>query len=59
MVDARDGLLKGTRNAYNFVLTALDATQNWGVLDKSRHGEKCKKDFKYTIKRCLNSLDGK
>ncbi|XP_070701078.1 dynein axonemal heavy chain 8-like [Pempheris klunzingeri] len=56
MVDARDGLLKGTRNAYNFLLPALDA-QNWGVLDKSRHGEKFKKNFKYTIKRCLSSLD--
>lgn len=59
MIDARDGLLKGIRNAFNFVLPALDATQNWGALDKSRHGEKIKKDFKYTIKRCLNSLDGK
>ncbi|KAF3698755.1 Dynein heavy chain 8, axonemal Axonemal beta dynein heavy chain 8 Ciliary dynein heavy chain 8 [Channa argus] len=57
MVDARDGLLKGTRNTYNFVLKALDVTQNWGVLQDSRHGEKFKKNFKHTIKRCLSSLD--
>lgn len=59
MVDARDGLLKGTRNSFNFVLPALDAGQNWGVLDKCRHGEKLKKNFKYNIKRCFNALDGK
>uniref|UniRef100_A0A4W6EG55 Dynein axonemal heavy chain 8 n=1 Tax=Lates calcarifer TaxID=8187 RepID=A0A4W6EG55_LATCA len=59
MVDARDGLLKGIKNAFSFVLPALDATQNWGVLDKSRHGAKFKKNFKYTIKLCLSSLDGK
>lgn len=59
MVDARHGLLKGIRNAYNFVLPALDAKQNWGVLDKTRHGEKLKKNFKYTIKHCLDTLDGK
>ncbi|KAG7229074.1 hypothetical protein INR49_013193 [Caranx melampygus] len=58
MVDARHGLLKGIRNAYNFVLPALDAKQNWGDLDKTRHGEKFKKNFKYTIKHCLNTLDG-
>ncbi|KAM8851316.1 dynein axonemal heavy chain 8-like isoform 1-T4 [Spinachia spinachia] len=57
MIDARDGLLKGIKNAFNFVLPALDAAQNWGVLDKSRHGKQIIKDFKYTIKRCLNSLD--
>ncbi|XP_076601065.1 dynein axonemal heavy chain 8-like [Chaetodon auriga] len=57
MVDARDGLLKGISNAFNFLLPSLDAAQNWGVLDKSRHGEKLKKRFKYTIKRCLDSLD--
>ncbi|XP_041805872.1 dynein heavy chain 8, axonemal-like [Chelmon rostratus] len=56
MVDARDGLLKGVSNAFNFLLPALDAAQNWGVLDKSRHGEKLKKNFKYSIKRCLSSL---
>uniref|UniRef100_A0A7N8X5Q4 Dynein heavy chain tail domain-containing protein n=1 Tax=Mastacembelus armatus TaxID=205130 RepID=A0A7N8X5Q4_9TELE len=58
MVDARDGLLKGIKDAYSFVLPALES-QNWGVLDKSRHGEKYKKNFKYTIKQCLTSLDGK
>ncbi|KAM8728478.1 dynein axonemal heavy chain 8-like [Acanthopagrus schlegelii] len=56
MVDGRDGLLNGVKNAFNFMLPALDA-QNWGVLDKTRHGEKFKKNFKYTIKRCLSSLD--
>lgn len=58
MVDARDGLLKGTTNAFSFLLPALDAAQNWGVLDKSKHGGKLKKNFKYTIKRCLSSLEG-
>ncbi|XP_044223058.1 dynein axonemal heavy chain 8-like [Thunnus albacares] len=57
MVDAREGLLKGTRNAFNFLLPALDAAQNWGVLDKSRLGAKIKTNFKYTIQRCLSSLD--
>eukprot|EP00064_Thunnus_orientalis_P004446 superscaffoldBa00000405_g4458 len=57
MVDAREGLLKGTRNAFNFLLPALDAAQNWGILDKSRHGAKIKTNFKYTIQRCLSSLD--
>lgn len=59
MVDAREGLLKGTRNTFNFLLPALDAGQNWGVLDKSRHGEKIKSNFKYSMKFCLSSLDGK
>uniref|UniRef100_A0A3B4U7E5 Dynein axonemal heavy chain 8 n=1 Tax=Seriola dumerili TaxID=41447 RepID=A0A3B4U7E5_SERDU len=57
MIDARDGLLKGMRNAYNFLLPALDAKQNWGVLNKTRRGAKLKKNFKYTIKRCLSTLD--
>uniref|UniRef100_UPI0037E892BB dynein axonemal heavy chain 8-like n=1 Tax=Semicossyphus pulcher TaxID=241346 RepID=UPI0037E892BB len=56
MVDARDGLLKGIRNTFNFVLPALDA-QNWGVLNKSRHGEKFKNNYKYNLKRCLHFLD--
>lgn len=59
MVDAREGLLKGTRDAYSFLLPALDAAQNWGVLDKSRHGKRFKKNFKYSMNRCLSSLDGK
>ncbi|XP_037644332.1 dynein heavy chain 8, axonemal-like isoform X1 [Sebastes umbrosus] len=57
MVDAREGLLKGTRDAYSFLLPALDAAQNWGVLDKSRHGKRFKKNFKYSMDRCLSSLD--
>ncbi|KAF3858031.1 hypothetical protein F7725_011232 [Dissostichus mawsoni] len=35
----------------------LDAGQNWGVLDKSRHGEKIKSNFKYSMKCFLSSLD--
>ncbi|XP_075954128.1 dynein axonemal heavy chain 8-like [Anarhichas minor] len=57
MVDARDGLLKGIRNSFNFVLPVIDAAQNWGVLNNSRHGENLKKNFKYTVKRCISSLD--
>ncbi|XP_047444882.1 dynein axonemal heavy chain 8-like [Mugil cephalus] len=57
MVDSRDGLLKGIKNVYSFLLPAVDATQNWGALDKSRYGEKIKKNFKYTMKHCLSSLD--
>ncbi|XP_027145030.1 dynein heavy chain 8, axonemal isoform X2 [Larimichthys crocea] len=56
MIDARDGLLKGTMNALSFVLPALETGQNWGVLEKSKHGEKLIKNFKYTIERCLNTL---
>lgn len=59
MIDARDGLLKGTMNALSFVLPALETGQNWGVLEKSKHGEKLIKNFKYTIERCLNTLKGK
>ncbi|XP_065810510.1 dynein axonemal heavy chain 8 [Labrus bergylta] len=55
MVDARDGLLKGIRNTFNFVLPALEA-QNWGVLEKTKHGEKLIKDYKCNIKHCLDSL---
>uniref|UniRef100_A0A3Q3FTJ5 Dynein, axonemal, heavy chain 5 like n=1 Tax=Labrus bergylta TaxID=56723 RepID=A0A3Q3FTJ5_9LABR len=50
MVDARDGLLKGIRNTFNFVLPALEA-QNWGVLEKTKHGEKLIKDYKFIQKR--------
>ncbi|XP_051284477.1 dynein axonemal heavy chain 8-like [Dicentrarchus labrax] len=58
MVNTRDGFLKGTKNAANFVmLPALDVAQNGGVLDKCRHGGKFKKNFKYATNRCLNSLD--
>uniref|UniRef100_A0A671YVZ2 Dynein axonemal heavy chain 8 n=1 Tax=Sparus aurata TaxID=8175 RepID=A0A671YVZ2_SPAAU len=53
MVDARDGLLKGARNAFNFVLPALDA-QNWGVLDKTRHGEKSHNFLRNFIVDCMN-----
>ncbi|XP_068458453.1 dynein axonemal heavy chain 8-like [Clinocottus analis] len=56
MIDARDGLVKGTRNVFNFVLPALEA-ENWGVLEKSRHGQKIIQNFKDTIKHCLGSLD--
>lgn len=59
MLDAREGLLKGTRNTFNPLLPALDAAQNWGVLDKSRHGEKMKKNFKYTLTHYLSTLHGK
>ncbi|TNN84661.1 Dynein heavy chain 5, axonemal [Liparis tanakae] len=56
MIDARDGLLKGTRNVFNFVLPALEA-ENWGDLDKSPHGQKQIQNFKDTIKHCLGSFD--
>ncbi|XP_056290683.1 dynein axonemal heavy chain 8-like [Pseudoliparis swirei] len=56
MIDARDGLVKGTRNVFNFVLPALEA-ENWGDLDKSPHGQRIIQNFKDTIKRCLGSLD--
>uniref|UniRef100_A0A3Q3F240 Dynein, axonemal, heavy chain 5 like n=1 Tax=Kryptolebias marmoratus TaxID=37003 RepID=A0A3Q3F240_KRYMA len=56
-IDARDGLLKGIRNAYNFLLPALEAQENWGALDKSKHGAKMKKNFLREMKQCLNSLD--
>ncbi|XP_062284222.1 dynein axonemal heavy chain 8-like [Scomber scombrus] len=57
MVNATEGLLKGTRNAFKFLLPALDAAQNWGVLEKCRHGAKIIGNFKYTIQRCLLSFD--
>ncbi|XP_071768037.1 dynein axonemal heavy chain 8-like [Centroberyx gerrardi] len=58
MLDATDGLLKGTRNLYSkFLLPSLNATQNWGVLNQSKHGEKFKQNFKNTIKRSISFLD--
>uniref|UniRef100_A0A8C6U862 Dynein heavy chain tail domain-containing protein n=1 Tax=Neogobius melanostomus TaxID=47308 RepID=A0A8C6U862_9GOBI len=59
MVDGKDGLLKGIKDTFSSLLPALDAEQHWGVLNKSRHGEKFKKNFMFTINNCLRSLDGK
>ncbi|KAM4587304.1 dynein axonemal heavy chain 8-like [Odontesthes bonariensis] len=57
MIDARDGLLKGIRDSYDALLPALTTGQNWGAVDKSRHGAKLKKNFFYSFKHFLNSLD--
>lgn len=59
MLDARDGLLKGTRNLLSKVLMpAVSATDNWGALSASKHGEKDKQNFKDTISRYVSFLDG-
>ncbi|KAM4579488.1 dynein axonemal heavy chain 8-like, partial [Fundulus diaphanus] len=57
MIDATDGLLKGIRNAYAFLLPVLEAQESWGALDRSRHGEKLKKNFLDNYKHFLSELD--
>lgn len=58
MVDARESLLKAIKNAFGCVLPVLDATQNWGALDKHEDGEEMKENFKCGIKRFIKSFDG-
>ncbi|CAJ1072667.1 dynein axonemal heavy chain 8-like isoform X3 [Xyrichtys novacula] len=55
MVDARNGLLRGIRNTFNYLLPALEV-QNWGPLNKSTYGQRLIKNYKYTVKHCLDSL---
>ncbi|MED6274724.1 hypothetical protein CHARACLAT_019308, partial [Characodon lateralis] len=57
MIDATDGLLKGIRDAYAFLLPVLETQESWGALDQSRHGEKIKKNFLDNYKHFLSSLD--
>ncbi|XP_035999780.1 dynein heavy chain 8, axonemal [Fundulus heteroclitus] len=57
MIDATDGLLKGIRNAYAFLLPILEGQESWGALDQSRHGEKLKKNFMDNYKHFLSELD--
>lgn len=60
MLDARNGLLKGTRNLLSKILVpAVGATENWGALNESKHGDKDKQNFKDTISRYVSFLDGK
>uniref|UniRef100_A0A3B5PR00 Dynein heavy chain tail domain-containing protein n=1 Tax=Xiphophorus maculatus TaxID=8083 RepID=A0A3B5PR00_XIPMA len=47
VIDATEGLLKGLRNAYGFLLPILEAQDSWGALDQSKHGEKTKKIYIY------------
>ncbi|XP_063079703.1 dynein axonemal heavy chain 8-like isoform X2 [Engraulis encrasicolus] len=59
MLDARNGLLKGTRNLLSKILVpAVGATENWGALNESKHGDKDKQNFKDTISRYVSFLDG-
>jgi dynein heavy chain len=59
MLDAAEGLLKGTRNLLSkIMMPAVCATENWGALNQSKHGEKDKQNFKDTITRYIHFLDG-
>lgn len=58
MVDARESLLKAIKNSFSCVIPVLDATQNWGALDKSEDGEDVKEYFKSSIKDFIGSFDG-
>uniref|UniRef100_A0A3P9NGZ4 Dynein axonemal heavy chain 8 n=1 Tax=Poecilia reticulata TaxID=8081 RepID=A0A3P9NGZ4_POERE len=58
-IDATEGLLKGLRNAYGFLLQILETQDSWGALDQSKHGEKTKKIFLDNFKHFLSSLDGR
>uniref|UniRef100_A0AAZ3PJI0 AAA+ ATPase domain-containing protein n=1 Tax=Oncorhynchus tshawytscha TaxID=74940 RepID=A0AAZ3PJI0_ONCTS len=58
MLDAAEGLLKGTRNLLSkIMMPAVCATENWGALNQSKHGEKDKQNFKDTITRYIHFLD--
>ncbi|KAM4740016.1 dynein axonemal heavy chain 8-like [Anableps anableps] len=57
MIDASDGLLKGIRNAYSFLLPILETQKSWGALDRSRHGEKTKENYLDKFKHFLSALD--
>lgn len=58
MVDARESLLKAIKNSFSCVIPVLDATQNWGALDKSEDGKDVKEKFKSSIKDFIGSFDG-
>ncbi|RXM37302.1 Dynein heavy chain 8, axonemal [Acipenser ruthenus] len=59
MLDASEGLLTGTRNILaNIFFPAVCATENWGALNLSKHGEKEKQNFKDGIRRYIAFLDG-
>lgn len=59
MLDATDGLLKGTMNLYSkILLPAVCATENWGALNQSKHGEKVKQNFKDALARYVTFLKG-
>ncbi|XP_075877996.1 dynein axonemal heavy chain 8-like [Nelusetta ayraudi] len=57
MVDARESLLNAIKNSFSCVIPVLDATQNWGALDKSEDGEDVKEYFKSSIKDFIGSFD--
>ncbi|KAJ8009361.1 hypothetical protein DPEC_G00088090 [Dallia pectoralis] len=59
MLDATEGLLKGTRDLLSKVMMpAICATDSWGTLNQSKHGEKVKQTFKDSITGYINFLDG-
>ncbi|XP_010893351.3 dynein heavy chain 8, axonemal [Esox lucius] len=59
MLDATEGLLKGTRDLLSKVmLPAICAADDWGALNESKHGEKVKENFKDSITSYINFLDG-
>lgn len=60
MLDATDGILKGTSNLLSkFLLPSLNTAQDWGGINKSQHREKLKQNFKDTLKRSITFLDSK
>ncbi|XP_066532241.1 dynein axonemal heavy chain 8-like isoform X2 [Hoplias malabaricus] len=58
MLDARDGIIKGTRDLLsNVLMPAICAAENWGALNQSKHGEKHKQNFKDNLSRYIGYLD--
>ncbi|XP_069055280.1 dynein axonemal heavy chain 8 isoform X2 [Lepisosteus oculatus] len=58
-LEATEGLMKGTRNMLSQVfLPAVIATDNWGALSQSKHGEKEKEHFKQAIQHYIAFLNG-
>ncbi|XP_072911453.1 dynein axonemal heavy chain 8-like [Hemitrygon akajei] len=59
VLDCTDGILNGSRNMLeNIFLPAICASENWGVLNQSIHGEKEKRFFKEIIHRYIIFLNG-
>ncbi|XP_067841427.1 dynein axonemal heavy chain 8-like [Heptranchias perlo] len=59
VLDATDGILNGAAIMLeNIFLPAISASENWGALNQSIHGEREKKTFRDTICRYITFLNG-
>ncbi|XP_069464857.1 dynein axonemal heavy chain 8 [Ambystoma mexicanum] len=59
VLDASDGVLNGVKSMLSkLFVPAVLATDSWGVLSQSKHGDSDKQSFKDTISRFIAFLDG-